>query len=168
MGLKQLLNKGMSGAMLVTAMACSHSNEPLQEPGQPAIAGATAPAPVRAVVAVPALLGLSIDELTRYLGAPRPVPASVQALLSQLPSADSPDSTRFFHVRGLDILVSYDASTRHFNDWLLLGGNEDVLMQRAGLSVEAANYLVLPVFHARRPTQMLGVRVVPLAAMSRQ
>ncbi|GAB3650306.1 hypothetical protein GCM10027594_25540 [Hymenobacter agri] len=120
------------------------------------------------MVAVPALLPLSIDDLPRHLGAPQPVPTSVQALLDQLPSTDPTDSTRFFQYRGLNILVSFDAGTRRFNDWLLLGRNEDVLMQMAGLSAEAASYLVLPVFHARRPTQVLGVRVVPLTAMSRQ
>ena len=155
--------------MLAAALtACSHSGEPVQEPAHPAIARPAARAPLRAVVAVPALLQLSIDELAHYLGPSQPVPAAVQALLRQLPSADPADSTRFFQFRGLNILVSFNDSTRRFNDWLLLGSNEDVLMQRAGLSADAANYLVLPVFHARRPTQVLGVRVVPLTAVSQR
>ncbi|MCI1187074.1 hypothetical protein MON38_06555 [Hymenobacter sp. DH14] len=163
MGLKRVLSKGIAGvALLALAAACSHSNEPVQEPGHPAIARPAVSPPVRAVVAVPALLSLSVDALARKLGPPQPIPSSVQALLSQLPSAEPSDSLQFFRYRSLDVLVSYDAGTRRFNDLLLLGSNEDLLMQRAGLSAEASNYLLLPVFHARRPTQMLGLRVVPL------
>lgn len=153
----------MAGAALVAlATACSHSGEPVQEPGHPVIAHAATLPPVRAVVALPTLLGLSVDALAQHLGPPQPMPTSVQAILSQLPSVDPADSTRFFRYRNLDVLVSYDAGTRRFNDLLLLGYNEDRLMQRAGLMAEAANYLLLPVFHVRHPTQMLGLRVIPL------
>ena len=163
MGLQQIISKGIAGAALVgLAAACSHSGEPVQEPGHTAIARPAGLLPARVVVAVPSLLGLSVDALARKLGPAQPMPASVLALLSQLPSADPADSMRFFRYRSLDVLVSYDAGTRRFNDLLLLGSNEDLLMQRAGLSAEASNYLLLPVFHARRPTQMLGLRVVPL------
>lgn len=154
--------------MLGAAIACSHSNEPVQEPGHPAVARPIAPRPARAVVAVPALLGLSVDELAQHLGPPQRVPASVQTMLAQLPNTGPADSTQFFRFRGLDILVSYDVQTRRFDDLLLLGPNEDRLMQRAGLSAEAANYLLLPVFYARRPTQVLGLRVVPISPVSLQ
>ena len=93
---------------------------------------------------------------------------AVQAIISQLPSADPADSVRFFRYRSLDVLVSYDTGTRHCNDLLLLGRNEAQLMQRAGLSDEAANYLLLPVFYAHQPTQMLGLRVVPLGPRQSQ
>ena len=163
MGLQRVISKGIAGAALVGLVAaCSHSAEPVQEPGHSAVARAVASPPGRAAVAVPALLGLSIDDLGRHLGAPRPMPASVRAMLSELPGTDSVDSTRFFRSRHLDVVVSYDAATRRFNDLLLLGPDEDLLMQRAGLSAEAANYLLLPVFRARRPTQLLGLRVVPI------
>ena len=154
----------MAGAALFAlATACSHSGEPVREPGRPLLARPAALPPVRAVVALPALLGLSVDDLARHLGPPQPVPTSVQALLNQLPSAEAADSTRFFRYRSLSLLVSYDADTRRFIDLLLLGPNEDLLMQRAGLAAEANNYLLLPVFRARHPTQLLGLRVVPVA-----
>ena len=163
MGLQQTISKGIAGVALVMLVAaCSHSGEPMQEPGHATAARPAAPAPARAVVALPTLLKLPVDGLARHLGPPRPVPASVRALLSQLPSADLADSTRFFRFRNLEMLVSYDAGTRRCDDLLLLGANEDLLMQRAGLSAEARNYLLLPVFHARRPMQMLGLRVVPV------
>jgi hypothetical protein len=163
MGLQCAIRKGLVGAVLFAlATACSHSGNPVREPESPALARPAALPPVRAVVAVPALLGLSVDDLARHLGPPQPVPAAVQALLSRLPSADLADSTRFFRYRSLSVLVSYDAATRRFNDLLLLGANEDLLMQRAGLAAEASNYLLLPVFHARHPTWLLGLRVVPV------
>ena len=163
MGLPQLIRKGTAGAALVAlAAACSHSGEPVQEPGHPVVAPPAAPSPVRAVVAVPALLGLSVDDLARHLGPPQPLPAPVQALLNQMPGANPVDSVRFFRFRSLEVLVSYDAGTRRFEDLLLLGTDEDLLMQRAGLSAEASNYLLLPVFQARRPTQLVALRVVPL------
>ena len=162
MGLLRIITNATAGtALLALAAACSHSGEPVQVPAVPAAVPVAVPRE-RAVVAVPALLGLSVDSLARYLGPPQPVPAPVQAMLAQLPNAEPADSTRFFRYRGLDLLVSYDAGTRRFNDLLLLGANEDLLMQRAGLSAEAVSYLLLPVFHAHRPTQQLGLRVVPV------
>ena len=169
MGLQRIIGKGIAGAALVAlAAACSHSGESMQETAHPAAARPVALPPARAVVALPALLKLSVDELARHLGPPQPVPAPVQALLSQMPSPDPADSLQFFRLRTLNVLVSYDAKSRHFNDLLLLGGNEDLLMQQAGLSAESVNYLLLPVFHARHPTQVLGLRVVPLAPLNLQ
>ena len=163
MGLKQGTSKWMTGAVLLAlAGACSRSGEPSKEPGYPTVGHPAAPAPGRAVVAVPALLGLSVDKLPRHLGPALLPPATVQATLSQLPATDPADSTRFFQFRSLSVLASFDPATRRLQDLLLLGPDEDQLMQQAGLSAEASNYLVLPVFHYRRPTQLLGLRVVPL------
>lgn len=163
MGLQRLLNKGIVGLLLVAlAAACSHSGEPVQEPGHATAAHPENTPRARAEVAVPALLGLLVDDLARHLGPPRPIPGAVQTMLNQLPTVASADSTRFFRYRHLNVLVSYDANTRRFNDLLLLGSNEDLLMQRAGLSDEAPNYLLLPVFHVRHPLQQLGLRVVPI------
>ena len=162
MGPQRIIGDGLAGAALLALVAaCSHPSEPVQEAGHPAVHSAVL-SPARAEVVVPALLGLSVDALAQHLGPPRPVPTAVQALLDQLPGADPADSTRFFRCRNLDVLVSYDAGTRRCNDLLLLGPNEDLLMQRAGLMAEAANYLLLPVFYVHRPAQLLGLRVVPL------
>ena len=149
-------------ALLASVAACSHLSEPAREAGHSTVPHPAPRSSARAVVALPALFGLSVDALARHLGPPQPMPTSVQAMLTQLPGADPADSTQFFRYRSLEVLVSYDAVTRRFNDLLLLGADEDLLLQRAGLSAEAANYLLLPVFYARRPTQLLGLRVVPL------
>lgn len=162
MGRQQMISRGIAGAVLLAlAAACSHSGEPVQVPGAPAAVHLAAPRE-RAVVAMPALLGLPVDTLAQRLGGPRPMPASVLAQLAQLPRADSADSMQYFHYRSLDMVVSYNAATRRFHDLLLLGANEDLLVQRAGLSAEAAGYLLLPVFHVSHPMQQLGLRVVPV------
>ena len=169
MGLQRIIRNGITGAALLgLAAACSHVGEPVHDAGHAAAAPPAPLLPTRAVVALPALLGLSVDGLVQHLGPPRSVPTAVQAIISQLPSADPADSVRFFRCRSLDVLVSYDTGTRHCNDLLLLGRNEAQLMQRAGLSDEAANYLLLPVFYAHQPTQMLGLRVVPLGPRQSQ
>ena len=153
----------MAGAaLLACAAACSHLGEPVQEASHSAAARPVPFPPGRVVLALPALLGLSVDALAQHLGPPRLAPTSVQAMLAHLPNADPADSVRFFRYRNLDVLVNYDAGTRRCNDLLLLGRDEVRLMQRAGLSDDAATYLLLPVFHARHPTQMLGLRIVPL------
>lgn len=169
MGLRRVMRKGIAGAALVAlATACSHSGDLVQEHGSPAVARPAGSRPGRAVVAMPTLLGLSVDDLARYLGPPQPMPGALQALLSQMPSPAPTDSLLFFRYRHLDVLVSYDAHTRRFNDLLLLGSSEELLMQRAGLSADAVNYLLLPVFHAHRPLQQLGLRVVPIAPLQLQ
>ena len=169
MGPKRILSKGMvAAALVVLAAACSRSSESVQETAHPAGMRPANVPPGRALVAVPALLKLSVDELTRHVGSPQEVPATVQAALSQMPVFDPTDSTRFFRFRALDMVVSFDAATRRLNDLLLIGSNEDQLMQRAGLSADAASYLLLPVFHAHRPMQLLGLRVVPLAPVQLQ
>ena len=166
MGLQRIIGKGVvGGALVALAVACSHVGESGQVPAHSAIVRPSAPRRARVVVVVPALLGLSVDALARQLGPPQPVPAPVQKALSQLPSTDPADSVRFFRYRSLDVLVSYNAATRRPNDLLLLGSDEDLLMQRAGLSAEASNYLLLPAFHVRHPMQMLGLRVVPIGSV---
>ena len=158
MGRQDVIRRAVAGAAVALAAACSHLGEPVQEPAY-RLADRRAS---RAVVALPALLGLPVDAWAQRLGPARPVPGAVQAVLNQLPGAAIPDSLRFFRCRSLEVLVSYDPGTGRCTDLLLLGPDEDLLMQRAGLSAEAAGYLLLPVFWAHRPTQQLGLREVPL------
>lgn len=145
-------------AVVLTSAACSRPAEPGQEPVRTADVAAT----VGPVLDVPSLLPLSIDALARRLGPRQPMPpgfsdpsavslAQIQARL---------DSTAFFRSQGLSLVVAYDASQRSINDILLLGTDEDQLMRQARLRLGSTNYLVLPVFQAHRPTQLLGVRVV--------
>jgi len=120
---------------------------------------AAVPSPSATVIDIPGLLNLSIDELSRPLGPRRPVPAGfVDPTLSV--RSQTVDSITLFQRHGLSIIASYDFRTRRVSDLLLLGSDENRLMSAAQLQLGADRYLVLPVFQARRPTQLLGLRVL--------
>lgn len=137
-------------------VACSGVQDPHHKRLTPV---AAVPAAPTAVVDIPGLLNLSIDELSRPLGPPRPIPAGfVDPTLSV--RSQTLDSTTLFQHHGLSIIASYDYRTRRVSDLLLLGSDENRLMSAAQLQLGADRYLVLPVFEARRPTQLLGLRVL--------
>lgn len=138
-------------------VACSGTHEPTQ---------ATAPA-ARARVArianVPALVGLSIDELAGRLGPRQPVPASFVApavAAADSSQATSLDSLASFRAGGLTLVAHYGVRSRRVHDLLVLGHNEDSLMARTALRSSARQYLVLPVFASDRPGYLLGLRVI--------
>ena len=114
---------------------------------------------------MPALLELSIDEIAGRVGPRLPLPAGFAdpVLAPLLQHGQLLDSAALFRNRGLAMVVAYNDRTRQLNDLLLLGSNESELMRRARLQLGAAHYLVLPVFEERRPTQLLGLRVLPVA-----
>lgn len=70
------------------------------------------------------------------------------------------DSSGFFRYRGLGVVAAYNERTRRVSDLLLLGTDENELMRRANLELGAPDYLVLPVFEAQRPAQLMGLRVL--------
>ncbi|MDB5236499.1 MAG: hypothetical protein JWR44_3492 [Hymenobacter sp.] len=111
------------------------------------------------------LLALSIDEMSRQVGPPLPLPPGfVDPTLAPLVNREEHvDSAALFRCRGLAFVASYDHQTRQVSDLLLLGSNETELMARAHLELGAAHYLVLPVFQEQRPTQLLGLRVLALS-----
>ena len=139
--------------------ACSGTHETHNDKAVPAMA-----APVRNLpqLNVPGLLSLSIDEMSRRVGPRLPLPAGfvdpVQAPLVQRGLAL--DSAILFRSRGLALIAAYNNRTRRVSDLLLLGANEAELMHRAQLQLDASAYLVLPVFQLRKPTQLLGLRVL--------
>lgn len=140
--------------------ACSGAHEPARD----AAAVTDGPARPAAVLDVPALLGLSVDALGQRLGPLRPPPADfidpVNAPL--LLRGEAIDSTALFRYRGLVLVAAYNPGSRRVRDLLLLGPDEDLLMQRALLVAGNRRYLLLPVFEQRRPTALLGLRVVPM------
>jgi len=144
---------------LATSVACSGMHEKPREYA----AGARATRRVPAVLDLPALLGLSVDGLAKQLGPAQHVP---EALVDPTLSPDQiragvRDSSALFRRDGLRLLATYNYRTRHVYDLVVLGADEDSLMQRAHLQPVGARYLVLPVFQQRYPTQLFGLRVVP-------
>ena len=145
------------------AGGCSGSHEPMRDRPRASIA------PSRNIpgLDVPGIIHLSIDQLIRRLGPRRPLPVGftdpVQAPL--LLRQEQIDSSGFFQYQGLAVVAAYNERTRRVSDLLLLGADESELMRRANLQLGAADYLVLPVFEAQRPTQLMGLRVLATAPL---
>jgi hypothetical protein len=148
--------------VLGLACACSGTHEPLHDRVMPTAAKSVRHA---AVLDVASLLPLSIDELGRRLGPRRALPPSFfdPTLVPLIQRGEHLDSMALFRCRGLALVASYDYNSRRVSDLLLLGSNENELMSQAQLQLGARQYLVLPVFQQHQPTQLLGLRVLPLA-----
>ena len=146
-------------AVVAVGSSCSGTHDSHHDRATPAAA-----APVRNVpqVDVPSLLHLSIDEISQRLGPRLPVPVGfVDPVVAPLVQRNEPlDSAALFRSKGLALVAAYNNRTRRVTDLLLLGTDEMELMHRAQLQLSAANYLVLPVFQERHPTQLLGLRVL--------
>lgn len=136
--------------------ACSGAHEPAQTT-------TTARADAAIKANVPALVGLSIDDLHHRLGPLQPLPAGFvdpKVSSGNETRPTMPDSVAAFQMGGLTLIASFDARTREVRDLLLLGSHEDSLMAQAALRSNASNYLVLPVFYTQQPNRLLGLRVV--------
>jgi hypothetical protein len=137
--------------------ACSGAHESAQVATSVARVGTTA------TTNVPALVGMSIDDLHRRLGLAHTPPASLTDPSGPLAGQDEhamQDSIVSFQTGGLTLVASYDIHTRQVRDLLLLGHHEDSLMARAALRSNASSYLVLPVFRVDKPSSLLGLRIV--------
>lgn len=146
---------------MVGAGACSGTHESHNDRPAPR-AVVISPSRRAPQVDVPALVGLTIDEVTKRVGPRLPVPAGFfdPTLDGELKRGAKMDSVALFRSKGLAMVVSYDYPSRQVSDFLLLGENENELMARAQLELGADEYLVLPVFQAERATQLLGLRVL--------
>lgn len=115
-------------------------------------------------VDVPALLNLSIDEVSQRVGPIEALPPGfADPTMNPLAGQKEPrDSMVMFRQGGLALVAAYDYRTRRVNDLLLLGSSENELMARARLQLDAEHYLVLPVFQTKHPTQLMGLRVLAL------
>lgn len=132
---------------------CSGAHEPTQ------VVGAKPHAVVAPTTNVPALLGRSIDELRGRLDtAAQPLPAGYLGLLSN--GLASTDSLQAFRSGGLQLIATYNATTRQVRDLLVLGQQEDSLMGQASLRSSARRYVILPVFRPDTPNKLLGLRVL--------
>jgi len=133
--------------------SCSGAHEPTTA------MGSMPHAVVAPTTNVPALLGRSIDELRSRLDtAAHPLPAGYLGLLSD--GLASTDSLQVFRTGGLQLIATYNATTRQVRDLLILGPREDSLMGRASLRSSARRYVVLPVFRPDTPNKLLGLRVL--------
>ena len=152
----QRLANPLIGGLFLGLAACSGVREPAREHM------ATAPLRPAAVYNVPGLIGLSIDAVSRQLGPHEPVADTfvdpTKAPLLQL--GYEADSLALFRWKGLRMVVAYNYRSRKVSDLLLLGNDEDSLMQCARLQPTASRYLVLPMFKVGHPTELMGLRVL--------
>ena len=158
MPFRVLCGLGLGVAAGVGLVACSG----MHDPHKPVPVAAVKPAPVPQEYDVPSLLGLNADELAVRLGAPTPAPADyhdpVTLPLEQRGSLN--DSTALFQAGKLPIVATFDARSHQVIDLVVLGPDEEQLMQQANLDPNARDYLLLAVFKARPKGRFLGVRVV--------
>jgi hypothetical protein len=115
---------------------------------------------------VPGLLKLTIEEVGQQVGPLRPVPLAFAdpTLLPLIQKGEPLDSTTWFQYQGLNVVATYDYRTRQVKNFLLVGDNEDELMRRCQLQPAMAEYMILPIFQQRRPTELMGLRVLTLNA----
>lgn len=158
MQLRVLCWLGLSVAAGIGLVACSGMHDPHKP--VPAIAVKLAPVPQE--YNVPSLLGLNAEELTVRLGAPIPAPADyhdpVTLPLEQRGALN--DSTALFQAGKLPIVATFDAKSHQVIDLVVIGPDEEQLMQQANLELNARDYLLLAVFKARPVGKFLGFRVV--------
>jgi hypothetical protein len=111
---------------------------------------------------VASLLKLSIDEVGQRVGPPRPVPPVFRdlTLIAQPQPGNPVDSLALFQYKGLNLVVTYDPGTRQVKDLVMLGNNEDELMNLGQLQSGSSQYLVLPVFQRFRSAELMGLRVL--------
>lgn len=151
---------GLGVAAGVGLAACSGMHDP-HEP-MPTATVKAAPLPLE--YDVPSLLGLRAAELAARLGVPQPTPADyhdpVTMPLEQRGALT--DSSALFRAGKLPIVASFDAKGYRVIELIVLGSDEEQLMQQAGLDLNARNYLLLSVFKARPGNQLIGIRIVPI------
>ncbi len=123
-------------------------------PPEPATAAAE---PV--VFDVPALIGLSIEQVRETLGQPQdrnPEPTELQ-----LEAGAANEWSNGFTREGQDLLVTFDPRTRRVIDLFLSGSDRGVLMQRGNLSSGAREYRIESVRALRDPSKITGITVLP-------
>ncbi|MDO7876198.1 hypothetical protein Q5H93_15745 [Hymenobacter sp. ASUV-10] len=149
---------GLSVVAGLGLAACSGVHDPHKP--VPATAAKSAPVPVE--YDVPSLLGLNAAELIVRLGPPVPAPADYHDPVTlPLEQRGSPnDSTALFQAGKLPIVATFDAKSHQVIDLVVVGPDEERLMQQANLDLNARDYLLLAVFKARPVGKFLGFRVV--------
>ncbi|QJX45447.1 hypothetical protein HMJ29_00250 [Hymenobacter taeanensis] len=116
-------------------------------------------------VDVEQLVGLSIDEVRQVLGPARKTRASelgLEPTAEQLHHTNGEGWINTFEHNGQTILVAFNARTRKVRDMVLLGNNEQELLQRTNLSLASPRYIVLPFaeLDSADNERVVGVRIV--------
>lgn len=140
---------GTQSAIETTAVTSARPAKPI--PAQPV------------AVDVAQLVGLPIDEVRRILGPARESSSGNQGLeptAEQLRLTNGEGWTNTFERNGQTVIVTFHARTRKVRDIVLVGTNEEELLQRGNLSLTATRYIVLPFTASDSATTISGLRIV--------
>ncbi|TGD79761.1 hypothetical protein [Hymenobacter wooponensis] len=114
-------------------------------------------------VDVAQLIGLSIDELRQVLGPAHEASADKRGLeptAEQLRLTNGEGWINTFDHNGQTIVVAFHARTRKVRDIVLVGPNEEELMQRGNISLTSPHYIVLPFTESDSSEKVAGLRIV--------
>lgn len=116
-------------------------------------------------VDLPPFVGYTIEEVRSRLGSPResqlePLPTRPKRLARKSLRVKDEGWTNTFETNGVTLMVTFNARTRRVRDIVLIGTDEEELMQRGNLTLTSATYIVLPVYNPQKSTDLLGVRVI--------
>lgn len=150
------------GVMLAGLGSCTGTQSSASEVVTPA---ANSSASVVAVaVDVPQLIGQSIDEVRKKLGPAREKTSTAIGLEptpAQMKATNGEDWINTFEKGGQTLVVTFNARTRTVRDIVLIGPDEDHLLQAGNLNLTASHYIVLPVPDPKNTHEVVGLRVVP-------
>lgn len=117
------------------------------------------PQPV--VFDLPALAGRSIDEMRQLLGPPQEAATRRQEPPTAAP-ANPPDWDNTFEKAGTTLQVHFNARTRKVLTLFLIGQDEETLLQRGNLELDASRrYIIMPIPDTTDRQRIIGIKLVP-------
>ncbi|MBX0288954.1 hypothetical protein K3G63_00805 [Hymenobacter sp. HSC-4F20] len=146
--------------LLAGLTSCSGS-QTVSETTSPA-PGTVGAAPAVAID-VPALVGRNIDQVRRVLGTPREArdqKVGAEPTAEQMKATKGEDWINTFERQGVTLVATFNARTRKVRDLVLVGTDEDEILQNGNLSLTATDYIVLPVANPQNNRELIGMRVV--------
>ncbi|GAB3238090.1 hypothetical protein GCM10027346_30340 [Hymenobacter seoulensis] len=145
--------------LLAGTAACSGTQSASETTG----IDAAAPKPRPVEVDVPALVGRNIDQVRRTLGTPletRNQKVGLEPTPEQMKGTKGEGWINTFERNGTTLIATFNARTRKVRDLVVMGNNEEELLQKANLSLTATTYILLPVADPQNSRQIMGMRVV--------
>ncbi|GAB2792436.1 hypothetical protein HNQ93_003602 [Hymenobacter luteus] len=134
------------------AQTASESRTPATDAAAPAVA-----------LDVPTLVGRNIDQVRRALGPPREArdqKVGAEPTAEQMKATKGEDWINTFEHNGVTVVATFNARTRKVRDLVLVGTDEDEILQKGNLSLTATQYMVLPVISPSNNREIIGMRVL--------
>ncbi|RPD47744.1 hypothetical protein DNI29_09885 [Hymenobacter sediminis] len=146
--------------LLLLGLAACSGSQTVSEANMPTTQPAASPP---AAVDVPALMGRNIDQIRRVLGNPRETQdqkVGPEPTAEQMKATKGEDWINTFERNGVTIVATFNARNRKVRDLVLIGTDEDEILQKGNLSLTASEYIVLPVVNPQNNREIVGMRIV--------